>query len=150
GHAHQPSAVRAVVAYCPPTDLSGLHAECCKPKSQISIWVRGWMRDGLEKWLGGTPELAAARYAKASPVRHARKGAAPVLLIHGAKDSVVPLEQSQRLAKRLTAAGGKVTLLTLADADHDLDTRDDANARLAALLTLAFLDEHLKGPPRKR
>ena len=150
GHANQPSAVRAVVAYCPPTDLSGLHAECCGPKGKVGFWVRGWMRVNLEKWLGGTPQEAAARYAKASPVRYARQGAAPLLLIHGARDTVVPLDQSQRLAKRLTAAGGKVTLLTLADADHDLDTRNDGNARLAAGVTLAFLDEHLKGANAKR
>src|SRR5262245_17902600 len=95
GHRDQPSSVRAVVAYCPPTDLSQLHAECCKPKSKVSPWVRGWVRDGLEKWLGGCPETAAKCYAQASPVRYARQGLPPLLLLHGTADNVVPFEQSR-------------------------------------------------------
>src|SRR5262249_22450013 len=137
GHADQSSAVQAVVAYSTPTDLARLHEDCCKGK--VGFPLGGWVRQSLEKSLGGTPEKVLGRYKKASPVNYARKGIAPVLLIHGRADVFVPFEQSRLLADRITDAGGRASLLGLAGAGHDFEMRDDANARLAALAAAAFL-----------
>ena len=105
----------------------------------------------LEQWFGGAPDQVAKGYAQASPVHYARKDIPPLLLLHGTADDVVPVEQSRLLADRLAAVGARVNFLSLANARHDFDERPDANGRLAARVTLAFLDEHLKGDlPAKR
>jgi acetyl esterase/lipase len=144
------SKVRAVVAYSPPTDLTRLYQECTDPKGKVLVLVREWMRTSLERWLGGTPKHAAAAYAKASPVTYVRKDISPLLLIHGTSDTIVPFEQSQALVERLRAVRGRAHLLALANAGHDIEDGNDANARLAELLMLGFLNEHLKGGTAKR
>src|SRR5262249_38879918 len=93
----------------------------------------------LEKLLGGSPAKVPAKYKEASPVSHVHKGAAPLLLLHGTADSVVPMEQSQLLARKLRQVGAKVTLLTFDNAPHDFDGLRDTNARLAAAAVEAFL-----------
>jgi dipeptidyl aminopeptidase/acylaminoacyl peptidase len=71
-------------------------------------------------------------------------------LIHGTADDMVPIEQSRLLAERLARAGARVNFLSLSHAGHDFEERNDANARLAAAATMAFLDAHLKGTAAKR
>jgi hypothetical protein len=39
--------------------------------------------------------------------------------------------------------------LSLSGVGHDFEERNDANARLALLITVGFLDEHLKGRSAK-
>ena len=53
-----------------------------------------------------------------SPIEHVGTVTAPVLLIHGHDDSVVPYEQSQVMADALKRAGKPVTFLTLEHEDH--------------------------------
>ena len=53
-----------------------------------------------------------------SPVSRATKGAAPVLLIHGAKDATVPPQQSQRLVARLRELGANYLYIEKSDTDH--------------------------------
>jgi dipeptidyl aminopeptidase/acylaminoacyl peptidase len=81
------------------------------------------------------------RLLAASPAAHAEQDQAPVLLIHGRDDSVVPFEQSQSMERALSAAGKPVELVELEDADHWLSA---ASTRLATLQALErFLGEHL-------
>jgi acetyl esterase/lipase len=63
---------------------------------------------------------AADILRRASPVAYASSGDAPFLIIHGAKDEVVPLEQSQALAMSLQAAAVPVTLIVVENAEHGL------------------------------
>ena len=65
-----------------------------------------------------------------SPLEHADKINAPVLLFHGARDHNVNIEQSKRMAARLTKAGDKCELVTWEDLDHQLD---DSHARAEML-----------------
>ena len=53
-----------------------------------------------------------------SPARQAAKASCPVLLIHGTDDTVVPIDQSRRMEKALTAAGKSVQLVTYKGQDH--------------------------------
>jgi dipeptidyl aminopeptidase/acylaminoacyl peptidase len=53
-----------------------------------------------------------------SPSRSASSVRAPVLLLHGADDSVVPIQQSKTMERALTEAGKSVTLVTLPGEDH--------------------------------
>jgi len=65
-----------------------------------------------------------------SPVEHADKIKVPVLLFHGAEDTNVNIAESEHMAARLKAAGGRVELVTWSNLDHYLD---DAAARTQML-----------------
>jgi acetyl esterase/lipase len=68
------------------------------------------MGDGaVTAFLGATPGEAPDRYAAADPVRLLPTGA-DVLLVHGAADTTVVPEQSERYAQAATAAGDRVEL----------------------------------------
>ena len=59
------------------------------------------------------PSLAAI-----SPVKLAEKADAPILLIHGKDDTVVPIAQSQEMQDALKAAGKPVDYIQLTGQDH--------------------------------
>jgi dipeptidyl aminopeptidase/acylaminoacyl peptidase len=91
----------------------------------------------------GVDETGSAneRLEAASPAEHVEKVRAPVLLIHGRDDTVVPIAQSQLMQRALEGAGKSVQLVELEGEDHWLSR---APTRLAMLQALdAFLTEHL-------
>ena len=55
-----------------------------------------------------------------SPIEHVDKIKVPVLLFHGDFDRNVSVNQSKRMAARLTAAGGKCEFVEYPDLDHQL------------------------------
>jgi dipeptidyl aminopeptidase/acylaminoacyl peptidase len=69
------------------------------------------------------------------------KTAAPMLILHGTKDALVPLSQSEVLAERLTAAGVEVTLEVLEGAPHGGPEFSTAEKRK---LMNDFLKRHLQ------
>jgi dienelactone hydrolase len=72
-----------------------------------------------------------------SPLTHVAAITAPVLLIHGRDDTVVPYEQSQLMAEALRRAHKSVTIVDLKKEDHWLSR---SGTRLQALEALvAFL-----------
>ena len=75
-----------------------------------------------------------------SPIRRLDKLAAPILLIHGRDDTVVPIGQSRRMAQALRAAGKPVELVELAGEDHWLSTGETRLQMLRA--TVAFLEKN--------
>ncbi len=86
------------------------------------------------------PSLAAI-----SPALHADKASAPVLLIHGKDDTVVPYEQSQEMEAALKKAGKPVEFITLDHEDHWLS---QADTRLKMLTeTLRFLSANNPADP---
>jgi dipeptidyl aminopeptidase/acylaminoacyl peptidase len=85
---------------------------------------------------------SAERLRAASPIEHVANVRAPVLLIHGLDDTVVPIVQSRDMATALQDAGKTVELVELEGEDHWLS---GAKTRLATLQALdAFLAKHLK------
>ncbi len=66
--------------------------------------------------LGGGPAEVPQRYAAADPVRLLPTGA-QVLCVHGSRDDVVPVEQSERYARAAVAAGDAVEVRVL-PGDH--------------------------------
>ena len=76
-----------------------------------------------------------------SPLRQAAKARAPVLLIHGRNDTVVPFGQSWAMAKALTKHGKSGRLIELPGEDHWLST---ASARIEMLgRSIEFIDAHI-------
>lgn len=79
-----------------------------------------------------------------SPAKLAAKASAPVLLIHSRDDSVVPYDQSRRMAKAVEATGRKVEFITLPDEDHWL-ARGETRLKILSA-TVDFLERH--NPPK--
>lgn len=79
-----------------------------------------------------------------SPADLADKVEIPILLVHGKDDTVVPLEQSELMARALRKAGKPVDLVVLPGEDHWLTTGATRKAMLQAVV--AFLEKH--NPPK--
>jgi len=106
---------KAVVAIAPVTDLGAL-------KEESYYWsnyklVSDFIGDGKQMHEG-------------SPIEHVDKIKVPVLLFHGDFDRNVSVNQSKRMAARLTAAGGKCEFVEYPDLDHQLE---DSAARAEML-----------------
>ena len=89
-------------------------------------------------------ELGASDHAKLeamSPARHANAIKAPVLLIHGDKDTVVLPSQSLLMADRLKEAGKPYELVVLEGENHYLTKTATRTQMLVALEQ--FLGKHL-------
>jgi dipeptidyl aminopeptidase/acylaminoacyl peptidase len=80
--------------------------------------------------------------AQISPAKLAAQADAPILLVHGKDDTIVPFEQSQELDRALRAAGKPVEFISLTGADHWL-LKDDTRLAMAK----ASLDFVLKYDP---
>jgi acetyl esterase/lipase len=94
--------------------------------------------------LGGRGEEVAKLARKASPISYVSKDDPPFLIMHGDKDSIVPLRQSKAFALALTKAGVKVYLRILKGADHggaEFLHRDQLK------VVDVFLTKHLRGQP---
>jgi dipeptidyl aminopeptidase/acylaminoacyl peptidase len=79
-------------------------------------------------------------YAAISPRRFAARADAPILLVHGRDDTVVPLRQSQVMADALKDAGKPYELVVLAGEDHWLSRGETRKQMLAA--TVAFVEKN--------
>ncbi len=79
----------------------------------------------------------------ASPARNVEGIRAPVLLIHGRDDTVVPFAQSEKMDRAMRAAGKPVTLIELSGEDHWM-SRAPTRTRLLQELD-KFLAQHLGG-----
>jgi acetyl esterase/lipase len=81
--------------------------------------------------------------AKANPITYVTKDDPPFLIMHGDKDMLVPLHQSELLYKALKKAGVDATLRVVKGAGHGLGGGEMSPAELFEM-TAAFFDKHLK------
>ncbi len=77
-------------------------------------------------------------YAERSPARHVGPRAAPLLLIHGLVDTVVPPAHARLMAGAYAAAGRPHTVELLEDEPHGLRRAGNRERWLAA--ELAFVE----------
>jgi acetyl esterase/lipase len=107
GNLDQSSRVQCVVDWFGPTDFVAWPPDFNKTVySFITALIGGPANENPEK----------AR--KASSITYVDKDAAPFLILHGDKDNVVPLAQSEDLAKALKKAGVEVTLHIVKGSGH--------------------------------
>jgi dipeptidyl aminopeptidase/acylaminoacyl peptidase len=78
-----------------------------------------------------------------SPLHQAKQASAPILLIHGRDDTVVPFEQSTKMADALKDAGAPYQFVELKGEDHWLSRSDTRQQMLEA--ALAFVEKY--NPP---
>ena len=76
--------------------------------------------------------------AKKSPINSVAAVTIPVLIVYSTDDAVIPIEQSQKMAQALSAAGKSVSVVALRDEDHWL-SRTETRVQL-----LKELDDFLK------
>jgi acetyl esterase/lipase len=129
------SRVNCVVNYYGPTDFTQSYS-----KSVDAAEV-------LPMFLGGHLDQNRRIHQKASPLNWVTPDAAPILSIHGTKDTYVAYEHSLWLTERLLAAGADAELETISGAGHGFKGADAERAEQRAF---AYFDQHLKSKPGQR
>ena len=101
--------VQAVVAFCPSSDLTAAFPTFAS------------MAIGSFLGTARPPNPKAAEwklYQTASPIQHVSSDDAPMLLIHGDKDQVIPFEQSEKMEAALRQAQVQTKLIRVPGAGH--------------------------------
>lgn len=127
GHRDRSSRVQAAVNWSGPTDLPAFSPRAAYGYGAIS------------RLIGGPVSNHVAKAARASPVTYATRDDAPMLIVHGDRDMVVPVDQAERLANELRKAGVDVTLRILPGVNHGIGI-DKAEVRR---MMDEFLAKHL-------
>ncbi len=107
GNLDQSSRVQAVVDWYGPTDFLGWD-----PNFNKAVYAM------IERLIGGSPRENREKARWASSLTYVSKDSAPFLILHGDKDNVVPLGQSESLAEALKKAGVEVTLQIVKGSGH--------------------------------
>jgi dipeptidyl aminopeptidase/acylaminoacyl peptidase len=98
--------------------------------------------DSVDYWESHIGPANDPNVAAKSPARSASNVRAPVLLIHGADDTIVPFDQSKTMERTMKEAGKPVSLVTLDGEDHWLSR---SATRLRVLQELdTFLAKYLR------
>lgn len=93
-------------------------------------------------------EVGSGRDLKlVSPINFADQTDAPVLLVHGKDDTVVPYVQSQAMYSALRKAGKDVEFVTMPNEDHNLSKSATRLMMLEA--AVAFVEKHNPPDPAK-
>lgn len=109
------SRLQAVVAYFPPTDLLNYGAPGRIPigELQMTPFLPAFGVDPK-----GPKDAIEKRLREVSPIYLVGPSFPPTLLVHGDKDPLVPLEQSQRFDEALTKAGRIHRLIVVPGGTH--------------------------------
>jgi len=107
-------AIRGAVALYAPSDQVFGYENPSNPRVINSTAI-------LEAYLAGNPRTAPQAYRTASPINFVGSSTVPTLLIHGGKDELVWVRQSERLAAKLAAANRPHFFLRLPWATHGCD-----------------------------
>ena len=127
----QPSSLQAACVAATPADFSNWGS--ARP---------GGPERGAGRLFGASPETAAERARRCSPVTYASAAAPPFLVIHGNADSTVPVSQAERLVKALREAGARnVTYMLFDGANHNVFA---ANSPMTRAAMRAFFDGILR------
>jgi acetyl esterase/lipase len=122
--------VRCVVAKNPPTDFTAddeMHSE-----------------RALVQFMAATREMAAERYAEASPVTHLSSDDPPVFVMHGTADRTVPYNQALLLQARMKELDVPMALVTFEGAGHGLRGAPAADIDRTMRDAAEFVLEHLQ------
>lgn len=99
----------------------------------------------VRKSIARHPEVFRA----ASPIARVHRNAPPFLVIHGSKDSVIPVEQARSFVERLrTVSHSTVGYLELPGAGHGYDLIDGERAGAAAHVASLFLNQVYRAKTR--
>ncbi|MEM7666657.1 MAG: S9 family peptidase [Pseudomonadota bacterium] len=121
---------RCAVAVAPVSDISDMYGEDYRASGRERT-----TKASLLNQLGPRD-----RWKEASPLRHAEKASAPIMLIHGKDDTVVPYSHSSKMADKLKDAGKSYEMVTLKGEDHWLSLSETRQEMLQQ--SVAFVQKH--------
>ncbi|MHB8996954.1 MAG: alpha/beta hydrolase fold domain-containing protein [Armatimonadota bacterium] len=127
----QSAKVTCVVDYFGPSDLRGVSIS-----PQASSIVKNF--------IGATAAEAPDKYADASPITRASKDACPVLFVHGDKDLLVPLRQSELMKAALDECQVENELIVVKNGAHGFNGADRQDIMAARVKSVEWLLAHLK------
>jgi dipeptidyl aminopeptidase/acylaminoacyl peptidase len=107
----RPAPLAAVVAYAPPTDLARFAAFW---KKEIETFPAVRMDEHEQKVY--------------SPITYVGRDDAPALIVHGDRDTTVPIEQGKSMYQALVNAGVEARFVTIEGAGHGFMGNDAARA----------------------
>lgn len=108
------SRVQAVVDFFGPTELHTMGAQ-----SGANSKINHDAPDSPEaKLIGGALQEHLAKSKRASPLTYVSKGDAPILIVHGDEDPLVPLPQSEKFLAALKKAGVDADLYVVKGGGH--------------------------------
>jgi acetyl esterase/lipase len=147
------SRVRAVACFFPPTDLLNygrpghrlIHAiDHGRPYRPAYDYRELDKESNL--WVPITDAVKLEQITRQiSPVYHVTPDDPPTLIIHGDKDPIVPLQQSELIIEKLKSSGVEAKLIVKKDAGHGwLTIGQDAT------VFIDWFDQHLNAPDRAR
>jgi len=136
--------VQAVVASAAPTDLARFDT--------------GSALANVVSFIGSVPSpreaspresVEAEAYRAASPITYLSRGSAPLLLLHGDADEVVPFHQAELMVEAARHAGATVQLIRIPGGGHDFARELSQHAEWPNVLdeTVHWLDRHVKAVP---
>jgi acetyl esterase/lipase len=103
--------VQCVCAFYPPTDLNRLVSD---------HQVRAETNSDVARLIGGPVDQNVDKAIAASPLTYVDKHCAPVFLMHGGNDTLVPPEQSEIFYQALLQAGVDVHLEIIPNQGHGI------------------------------
>jgi len=145
--AHDPDRVKAVVAYYPITDFPHWYAGKRSGLSDRALFALAKWQLRVESRTANDEEFQTA-LRLASPLSMAEYVRAPVLFIHGARDTLLPAEESERMAASMKASGGTTEVMLLPDAGRLFNFRQPEDATKAWQATVAWFDKYLRPTPQ--
>jgi dipeptidyl aminopeptidase/acylaminoacyl peptidase len=125
--AHHPDLFAAGVDFYGPSDLATFLGRTAE------------YRRGQRAAEYGDPQRDAAFLAEISPVRHVDRITAPLLIVQGANDPIVPPAESEQLVELLRARGRTVRYLVFPDEGHGFVKQPNEIRAFEEMV--AFLDE---------
>jgi acetyl esterase/lipase len=135
------SAVRAVACFYPPTDFLNYGAEGV---SGMGTGPLAWCYSAFGS-RADTPASSRQYGREISPLYSVSAHTPPVFIIHGDKDTTVPLQQSEIFIKRLTEAGVPAKLYVKAGAGH---TWRDLESKIAdGKMVADWFNQYLRDQP---
>lgn len=124
------SSVAAVVAIFPPTDF--LNYGNSTPQVLLSSPTFAPFRPAFGLPANPTPEQVSEIAKDVSPIYNVTSKFPPTLLIHGDKDTLVPLQQSEIFRDALAKAGVVNELVVIPGAGHDMVAISKGTPRLVS------------------
>ena len=132
-HLDQDSSVKCVISWFGPSELLRMndfpsdidHDAPVSPESRL---------------IGGPIQRLKPIARQASPVSHVDAKDSPILLMHGDKDKLVPIDQSVRFDKVLKAKGVESVMIKVQGAGHGVFQHPEVNNRIRSFLERYLLD----------
>lgn len=135
GGAFTPELYKCIVAIAPVSDLGRMLKQEKRDYGR-NHWVVDYWEERMADGDARTRKLNAI-----SPAKHAGLFQSPVLLVHGDRDSVVPLVQSEIMRDALEDTEREVEFVLQEEGDHWLSESPMRTATLEAVSS--FVDKHI-------